>query len=139
MTASPADNAQSAAFSLLDLIQGSVITQAIHVAARLGVNYKQIPVNTPHAPVHSYSKDGVGRSVNVTDPDGQDNFDSYVARVTVADGRLTITPNGTNAKLDFVEINVTVPMPRDERTKELLRELAKLNPEDPREELWKKV
>jgi catalase len=36
--------------------------------ARLGVNYKQIPVNTPQAPVHSYSKDGVGRVVNVTDP-----------------------------------------------------------------------
>ncbi|HJS94804.1 MAG TPA: catalase [Solirubrobacteraceae bacterium] len=36
--------------------------------ARLGVNYKQIPVNTPHVPVHSYSKDGVGRHVNVTDP-----------------------------------------------------------------------
>jgi catalase len=36
--------------------------------ARLGVNYKQIPVNTPHVEVHSYSKDGVGRTVNVTDP-----------------------------------------------------------------------
>jgi catalase len=36
--------------------------------ARLGVNYKQIPVNTPHVPVHSYSKDGVGRTVNVSDP-----------------------------------------------------------------------
>ena len=36
--------------------------------ARLGVNYKQIPVNSPHAPVHSYSKDGVGRMVNVSDP-----------------------------------------------------------------------
>jgi catalase len=36
--------------------------------ARLGVNYKQIPVNTPHAPAHSYSKDGVGRTVNVSDP-----------------------------------------------------------------------
>ncbi len=40
---------------------------------------------------------------------------------------------------EIVEITVTVPMPRDERTKELLRELAKLNPEDPRDELWKKV
>ncbi len=40
---------------------------------------------------------------------------------------------------EIVEIAVTVPMPRDERTKELLRELAKLNPEDPREGLWKKV
>jgi catalase len=36
--------------------------------ARLGVNYKQIPVNTPHVPVHSYSKDGVMRVANVTDP-----------------------------------------------------------------------
>src|ERR1700756_3696183 len=40
---------------------------------------------------------------------------------------------------EIVEIKVTVPMPRDERTKELLRELAKLNPEDPRAELWAKV
>jgi molecular chaperone DnaJ len=40
---------------------------------------------------------------------------------------------------EIVEIKVTVPMPRDERSKEILRELAKLNPEDPREELWSKV
>jgi len=38
---------------------------------------------------------------------------------------------------EIVEVKVTVPMPRDEKTKELLRELAKLNPEDPRAELWK--
>jgi molecular chaperone DnaJ len=40
---------------------------------------------------------------------------------------------------EIVEVKITVPMPRDERTKELLRELATLNPEDPREELWGKV
>src|SRR5437016_2514048 len=40
---------------------------------------------------------------------------------------------------EIVEIKVTVPMPRDERTKELLRELAKLNPEDPRSELFKNL
>jgi molecular chaperone DnaJ len=40
---------------------------------------------------------------------------------------------------EIVEVKVTVPMPRDERTKELLRELAQLNPEDPRAELWGKV
>jgi molecular chaperone DnaJ len=40
---------------------------------------------------------------------------------------------------EIVEVTVSVPMPRDERTKELLRELAKLNPEDPRAELWTKV
>jgi catalase len=36
--------------------------------ARLGVNYKQIPVNSPKVPVHSYSKDGAMRLQNVTDP-----------------------------------------------------------------------
>ena len=35
---------------------------------RLGVNYKQIPVNTPQAPVNSYSKDGAMRVHNVADP-----------------------------------------------------------------------
>src|SRR5207302_8183254 len=35
---------------------------------RLGVNYQQIPVNAPVVPVHTYSKDGVGRTVNRTDP-----------------------------------------------------------------------
>ncbi|EHJ93196.1 catalase [Vreelandella boliviensis] len=36
--------------------------------ARLGVNYKQIPVNSPKSPVHSYTKDGAMRMHNVTDP-----------------------------------------------------------------------
>lgn len=36
--------------------------------ARMGVNYKQIPVNSPKVPVHSYSKDGVMRIANVSDP-----------------------------------------------------------------------
>jgi molecular chaperone DnaJ len=40
---------------------------------------------------------------------------------------------------EIVEVKITVPMPRDEKTKELLRELAKLNPEDPRAALWEKV
>jgi molecular chaperone DnaJ len=40
---------------------------------------------------------------------------------------------------EIVEVKVTVPMPKDERSKEILRELAKLNPEDPRAELWSKV
>ncbi|MDO5758568.1 MAG: catalase [Rhodobacterales bacterium] len=36
--------------------------------ARLGANYKQIPVNRPISEVHSYSKDGVMRVQNVADP-----------------------------------------------------------------------
>jgi len=36
--------------------------------ARLGVNYKQIPVNKPLAPVHSYSRAGAMRVENALDP-----------------------------------------------------------------------
>ena len=36
--------------------------------ARLGVNYKQIPVNTPKSAVHSYTKDGAMRVANASDP-----------------------------------------------------------------------
>jgi catalase len=36
--------------------------------ARLGVNYRQIPVNRPKVEVNSYSKDGVGRTINACDP-----------------------------------------------------------------------
>ncbi len=36
--------------------------------ARLGVNYKQIPVNSPHVDVHAYSKDGAMRVRNAHDP-----------------------------------------------------------------------
>jgi catalase len=36
--------------------------------ARLGVNYKQIPVNQPKVPVRSYSKDGAMRVQKVSDP-----------------------------------------------------------------------
>jgi molecular chaperone DnaJ len=48
------------------------------------------------------------------------------------------TKEGTRGD-EIVEIKISVPMPRDERSKEILRELAKLNPEDPREELFKKI
>ena len=39
----------------------------------------------------------------------------------------------------IVEIKIAVPKVQDERSKEILREFARLNPEDPRAELWSKV
>jgi len=45
-----------------------------------------------------------------------------------------------NARGDqIVEVAVQPPKVRDERTKEILRELAQLNPEDPREQIWSQV
>lgn len=40
---------------------------------------------------------------------------------------------------EIVEVKLVVPKVSDERSKEILRELQKLNPEDPREELWREV
>ena len=43
----------------------------------------------------------------------------------------------TNQRGDqIVEVAIEAPDPRDERTRELLRELAKLHPEDPRAKIW---
>lgn len=39
----------------------------------------------------------------------------------------------------IVTIEIMVPKVHDERSKEILREFAKLNPEDPRESMWAKV
>jgi molecular chaperone DnaJ len=40
---------------------------------------------------------------------------------------------------EIVEVKIVVPLPQDERSREILRELAKLNPQDPRADLWSKV
>jgi len=40
---------------------------------------------------------------------------------------------------EIVEVKIVAPFPKDERAREILREYAKLNPENPRAELWSKV
>jgi molecular chaperone DnaJ len=46
----------------------------------------------------------------------------------------------TNQRGDqIVEVAIAAPDPRDEKTRDLLRELARLNPEDPRAGIWSKV
>jgi len=40
---------------------------------------------------------------------------------------------------EIVTVEIIVPQLKDERSKEILREFAKLNPEDPREAMWAKV
>jgi len=50
------------------MLLGRMFAYADAHRARLGVNYKQIPVNNPRCPVRSYSKDGAMRIENTTDP-----------------------------------------------------------------------
>ncbi len=46
----------------------------------------------------------------------------------------------TNQRGDqIVEVQLSTPDPRDEKTRQLLRDLAELHPEDPRAEMWSKV
>lgn len=48
------------------------------------------------------------------------------------------TRKGTRGD-QIVEVEIQAPQVHDERTKEILRELAHLNPEDPRQDMWSKV
>jgi catalase len=50
------------------MLLGRLFSYADAHRARLGVNYKQIPVNRPKCEVNSYSKDGAMRVQNVKDP-----------------------------------------------------------------------
>lgn len=50
------------------MLLGRVFAYADAHRHRLGVNYKQIPVNAPRSPVNSYSKDGAMRINPVSDP-----------------------------------------------------------------------
>jgi len=70
---------EQAAFELNNLVPGigaspdklllaRLFSYADAHRARMGVNYKQIPVNQPKVPIYSYSKDGAIRVVNVSDP-----------------------------------------------------------------------
>ena len=46
----------------------------------------------------------------------------------------------TNQRGDqIIEVAIEAPDPRDERTRELLRQLREIHPEDPRSELWSQV
>ncbi len=51
-----------------------------------------------------------------------------------------VSNSRSNARGDqIVEVSIQAPKAQDERTRELLRELALLHPEDPRAELWGEV
>jgi molecular chaperone DnaJ len=86
---------------------------------------------------------GLGAKIEVPTIDGR-------ALLTVRPGtqtgqRLRLSEKGVfNARKNqrgdqIVEVVIQAPKVQDERTKELLRELAKLHPEDPRAEIWAKV
>jgi catalase len=64
----PNNQVPGTGFSPDKMLLARVFSYADAHRARIGVNYKQIPVNQPKCPVHSYSKDGAMRVTPVPDP-----------------------------------------------------------------------
>lgn len=95
--------------------------------------YVKVPITVPEA--------ALGTKVEVPTIDGPTTI--RIPPGTQSGQRLRIRGKGTpslraNQRGDeFVEIEIKVPKIADERSKEILRELERLNPEDPRIELRK--
>jgi molecular chaperone DnaJ len=53
-------------------------------------------------------------------------------------GVVSAAKEGTRGD-EIVTVEIVVPQLKDERSKEIIREFAKLNPEDPREAMWARV
>jgi catalase len=65
---SPANQVPGTGFSPDKMLLARSFAYGDAHRARLGVNYKQIPVNAPKIEAHSYSKDGPMRVKNASDP-----------------------------------------------------------------------
>jgi len=93
--------------------------------------YVKVPVSVPEA--------ALGAKVEVPTIDGPATI--KIPPGTQSGQRLRLRGKGApslrgNVRGDqFVEVQVMVPRVADERTKEILREMARLNPEDPRRDL----
>lgn len=89
------------------------------------------------------SEAGLGAKIEVPTIDGRALL--KIPQGTQSGQKLRLREKGVfNARRgvrgdQIVEVLVQSPRVRDERTKEILRELATLNPEDPRAEMWSKV
>jgi molecular chaperone DnaJ len=96
--------------------------------------YIQVPVTVSEA--------ALGAKIDVPTLDGPTTI--RIAPGTQSGQKLRLRGKGMpslrgNARGDqFVEVRIVVPRVADERSKEILRELSKLNPDDPRKELLKR-
>jgi molecular chaperone DnaJ len=66
-------------------------------------------------------------------PPGTQNGQTFRLRTKGAPSLIDPSARGDQ----YVEVKVAIPRVGDERSKEILRELARLNPDDPRREIWK--
>ncbi|WP_182358606.1 catalase [Tomitella gaofuii] len=113
------------------MLLGRVFAYADAHRARIGANYRQLPVNHPkNAPVHSYSKDGAMRYYNASDPVYAPNSKGGPAADTArfgepaawpADGELTRTAASLHAEDDdFGQAGTLVREVMDDAARERL-------------------
>jgi DnaJ-class molecular chaperone len=55
---------------------------------------------------------------------------------TSSHSRLRLRGKGINGGDQYIEIKIAVPAPKDDRSRELIEEFGRLNPQDPRAGLW---
>jgi molecular chaperone DnaJ len=92
----------------------------------------------------SFTEAGLGGKVEVPTIDGRALL--KIPPGTQSGQKLRLRDKGVPSAVtegkrgdEIVEVKIVPPNVRDEKSKEILRELAKLNPEDPREAVWKQV
>ncbi|MBI4912619.1 MAG: J domain-containing protein [Acidobacteria bacterium] len=101
---------------------------------RRGANlYVKLPI--------TFTEAALGAKVEVPTPEGQSTI--KIPPGTQGGSKLRLKGQGmpvakSTQRGDLIaEVQVVTPEIRDERSKELLRELASLNPEDPRDKVWR--
>ena len=94
-----------------------------------------VPISVPEA--------GLGAKIEVPTIDGKALL--KIPQGTQNGQKFRLREKGVlNSRKDtrgdqIVEVSIQAPKAQDERTREILRELSALHPEDPRAELWEKV
>jgi DnaJ-class molecular chaperone len=83
----------------------------------------------------SVSEAVLGTKIDVPTIDGS-RLTVKVPPGTSSGARLRLRGKGINGGDQFIEIKIVVPAPKDERSRELIEEFARLNPQNPRAGLW---
>ena len=145
VTVAPSESTKAALTTIVEAPRLETVASPNRAAPDAGMmTARSVPVNPSllGVPV-TVSEAGLGAKIEVPTIDGRALL--KVPQGTHSGQRFRLREKGVfNARKgargdQIVEVLVQSPKVRDERTKEILRELATLNPEDPRAELWTKV
>ena len=121
----------------LGAVPHKIVFMAMVLVMGVGVRMRQrlVPARTDGG-VGVFLVDPGSSGVELERNEAINDEPTFTLRLRGAVGEALGDPNRGD---EIVEVKIVVPQLRDERSKEVMRELAKLNPEDPRAELWAKA